>query len=280
MNGVRHVGHPVGEVEFQGFDFSGVAAAREESAPTFGDLFADVFVNSAVSRTSGSGRQGVDLHARVSVAFEEAMRGGKRELTLTRVARCDVCGGSGVCREVEVRCPECAGSGRLRWTRGHMVFSRQCAQCHGSGRRSQRPCGACRTEGVVSRTELVVVPIPAGVIDGLRFRIAGQGSAGSRGGEAGDLYVTVTVEPHPVFDRDGDDLQLVVPVAVHEASLGARVEVPAGVPRYVFHPVPSPVSDSGCGGAGRRRRSPESAATWLSVSGSYCREFWMSGRRS
>ena len=226
VNGGRHVGPPVGEVEFQGFDFSGITAARDESASTFGDLFADVFVNSAASRTSGTGGGGVDLHARVGVAFEEAMKGGERELTLTRVARCDVCGGSGVRRDVEVRCPECAGSGQLRWTRGHMVFSRQCVQCRGSGRRSQRPCGACRTEGVVSRTEVVVVPIPAGVIDGMRLRMARQGSAGSRGGEAGDLYVTVTVEPHPVFERDGDDLRLVVPIAVHEAALGARVEVP------------------------------------------------------
>ena len=107
-----------------------------------------------------------------------------------------------------------------------MVFSRPCAQCGGSGRRRHRPCGVCRAAGMVSRTEAVDVPIPPGVTDGTRLRLAGQGSTARRGGTAGDLTITVGVELHPLFRRDGDDLHLTVPVAVHEAALGIRAEVP------------------------------------------------------
>ena len=107
-----------------------------------------------------------------------------------------------------------------------MVFSRQCGQCVGTGLRRQRPCGVCRAEGIVSRTEAVAVQLPPGVADGTKVRIPGKGSAGRRGGAVGDLYVTVVVGAHPLFERDGDDLHLVVPVAVHEAALGARIDVP------------------------------------------------------
>ena len=211
-------------VEFEGFDFS--VSSPEESASTFGDLFADVFADSAGGRTQEAGTQGVDLHAAVRLDFTDAMRGGTYEVTLTRVARCDACRGSGLRRVAEIRCVSCAGTGQSRWTRGHMVFSRRCGQCGGTGRRRHRPCGVCRAEGVVSRTEKVAFRTPAGVGHDARIRVPGKGSTGGRGGTTGDLYVTVAVDPHPLFRREGDDLYLVVPVAVHEAALGARVEVP------------------------------------------------------
>ncbi len=214
----------VGEVQFQGFDFS--VSPAGESASTFGDLFADIFARSATDAGEDSPSQAVDLHANLKIDFADAMRGGRHELTLTRVTRCHACGGSGARRVAESRCPACAGSGQSRWTRGHMVFSRACAQCGGSGRRRERPCSVCRTEGLVSRTETVGIQVPAGIADGTRLRIAGQGSSGRRNAATGDLCVTVAVAPHPLFERDGDDLQLVVPVAVHEAALGARVTVP------------------------------------------------------
>ena len=211
-------------VEFEGFDFS--VSSTGESASTFGDLFADVFADSGVGRAQDTGTQGVDLHAALRLAFEDAMRGGTHEVTLTRVARCDACRGSGVRRVAESGCVTCGGTGQSRWARGHMVFSRRCGQCGGTGRRRHRPCGSCRADGVVSRSEAIALRIPAGVTDGARIRIPDKGSAGRRGGTTGDLYVTVAVDSHPLFRRDGDDLHLVVPVAVNEAALGARVEIP------------------------------------------------------
>jgi molecular chaperone DnaJ len=211
-------------VEFEGFDFS--VSSAGEAASTFGDLFADVFADSGAGRARGAPTDGVDLHTSLRLDFEAAMRGGTHEVTMMRVAGCDACRGSGLRRVAESRCVTCAGTGQSRWTRGHMVFSRRCGQCGGTGRRRHRPCGVCRAEGVVSRTEAIAIQIPAGITHGTRIRVPGKGSSGRRDGATGDLYVTVAVDSHPLFRREGDDLHLVVPVAVHEAALGARVEVP------------------------------------------------------
>ena len=209
-------------VEFEGFDFS--VSSTGESASTFGDLFADVFARSGGSTRTGA--QSVDLHVKLQLDFEQGMLGGKHEVTLTRVVRCVACRGSGTRLVAESRCVDCAGTGQSRWTRGHMVFSRRCSQCGGTGRRRHRSCDRCLAEGVVSTTEAVVVEVPAGVENGARIRVAGLGSAGDRGSRIGDLCVTITIEPHPFFRREGNDLHLVLPVAVHEAVLGTRVEVP------------------------------------------------------
>ena len=209
-------------IEFEGFDFS--VSSSGQSASTFGDLFADVFTGSP--GTTGTGGKSVDLNVTLQLEFEQAMLGGSYEVTLTRVARCATCKGSGLRLVAESLCVDCAGTGQFRWTRGHMVFSRQCDRCGGTGRRRHRPCDLCLAEGVVSTTEAVTVAVPAGVENGARIRVAGQGSAGRRGSQIGDLYVTVAIESHPFFRREGDDLYLVLPVAVHEAALGARVEVP------------------------------------------------------
>lgn len=228
-----------GGIAFEGFDFSGAPPGGAESS--FGDLFAEVIAE------SGRGRPGdapaIDLHADLRVSFEQAMRGGTREVTVTRVAACEACGGSGARRVAEGRCSSCGGAGHARWMRGHMVFSRRCAACGGTGRRTHRPCGVCRAEGVASRIEAVPVAVPAGVAGGTRLRVPGGGNTGRRGGATGDLYVTVSVDPHPLFRREGDDLHLVLPVAVHEAALGARVHVPTtGEPARIRIP---PGSQSG-----------------------------------
>ena len=213
---------PEGDIAFEGFDFSG--ASTGEAASSFGDLFAEVIAESGRRRPVDA--PAVDLHASLRITFEQAMRGGTHEVTVPRVAACGACGGAGVRRVAESRCSSCGGAGHSRWTRGHMVFSRRCAECGGTGRRRRRPCGVCGAEGVLSRIESVAVPVPAGIGSGTRLRVSGGGNAGRRGGPTGDLYVTVSVDPHPLFRREGDDLHLVLPVAVHEAALGARVDVP------------------------------------------------------
>jgi molecular chaperone DnaJ len=210
--------------EFEGFDFS---SGQGHAAPTFGDLFAEVFAQRQDSHAGDPPAAGADLHASVSITFDEAMAGTQRPLTLTRRETCFTCQGAGTLRVPEARCQRCQGSGVVRSRRGNMVFSKACESCAGSGRMAQTTCAACGGTGQQTRTETVTVRVPPGVSDGSRIRVAEKGHSGAAGARLGDLYITVHVEPHEQFHRAGDDLHVVVPVAVHEAALGARIEVPA-----------------------------------------------------
>lgn len=211
-------------LEFSGFDFS--AAAQGPQAATFSELFADAL--HPIPRVDRTGRQpGADLHAAVSIGFEEAMRGVDRQVMVIRQVACGACGGAGQVRTAEARCAHCHGGGSVRWARGHMVFTKACAACGGTGRERHQRCAICAGHGRSVRSEGILVRIPAGVTDGMRLRVADRGHAGAHGGRPGDLYVDVQVRPHPVLRREGADLHLTVPVAVHEAALGARIEVPS-----------------------------------------------------
>ncbi len=210
-------------VEFDGFDFSRTAEGTQAS--TFTELFAEVFKAPAAADASRP-EPGADLHGAVTLSFDEAIRGCERLLTVTRQAVCPQCHGAGAIRTAEGRCLQCQGVGSLRWARGHMVFSRTCTACGGTGRLQQQACSGCAGLGVTARSEAVSVRIPPGVADGARVRVVERGHAGRRGGRPGDLYITVQVAPHQLFERDGDDLRLVVPIAVHEAALGAKIDVP------------------------------------------------------
>lgn len=208
---------------FEGFDFT---VATSNAAATFGDLFADVLIDRAGERHRVEER-GADLHQEIHLSFEGAFRGGEGGLTVTRRIVCRSCVGAGVVQAPAAACAACEGSGALRSVRGHMVFSRSCGACGGSGRRRPQTCQACAGSGREVRSERVTVRVPAGVADGDRIRLAEQGDVGLRGGTSGDLYVTVHVAPHPLFRREGADIHVVVPVAIHEAALGARIDVPA-----------------------------------------------------
>lgn len=209
--------------EFAGFDFS--VAARGPQAATFTELFAEV-LHPPAAHQAGPER-GADLHAGVSLTFEEAIRGCERQVMATRQVTCPGCAGAGEIRTAEARCRHCQGAGTVRWARGHMVFAKTCAACGGEGRLRTVRCEVCAGQGRAVRTDAVGVRISPGVPDGARLRLPEHGHAGRRGGMAGDLYVDVSVRPHPVLRREGDDLHMPVPVAVHEAVLGARIEVPA-----------------------------------------------------
>jgi molecular chaperone DnaJ len=206
---------------FEGFDFS---ARTPEAAVTFGDLFADVLQERAGAR-SGPER-GADLHHEIALSFDEAFSGVSWPLTATRRESCRLCAGTGRMRSHQAPCLTCHGSGTSRSVRGHMVFARPCSTCGGSGQQRPRPCGGCAGSGQAVRTETLTVGIPPGIADGDRLRIEGKGNSGVRGGTPGDLYLSVRVLPHPVFTRQGNDLHVTVPVAVHEAALGARIDVP------------------------------------------------------
>jgi len=208
-------------VSFQGFDFS--APAEGAQAGTFSELFSDVFHDAARRATAGD--RGLEIDAELNLSFEDAIRGGLFPISVARHDRCPACAGDGRTRREPRACPHCGGQGTLRWARGHMVFSKSCERCDGSGQLTLQVCAACGGSGVAVRSEVVTVSVPPGIESGARLVVPGRGHS-VRGGATGDLYVTVDVGPHPFFQRRGRDLELRLPVAVHEAALGARVDVP------------------------------------------------------
>jgi molecular chaperone DnaJ len=208
---------------FEGFDFS-AGTVGPAGAPTFGDLFAEV-LGAHVRHGADESRRGADLHVTLSIPFEQAVRGVDGAVTVMRRQTCAGCLGAGHLPNSAERCTLCLGTGSLRSVRSHMVFSKRCGRCGGQGA-VPAACRRCDAHGVEIRSETLAVIVPPGTIDGAEVRLVGQGNAGLRGGPPGDLVVVVCVEPHPLFRREGDDLHVVVPIAVHEAALGARVEVP------------------------------------------------------
>ena len=206
---------------FEGFDFS---SRGVDHSATFGDLFAEVL--SERGTTGAAPERGADLHHDAHLTLEDAFRGAQRAFTVTRRETCRTCAGTGVTRLIAGTCHLCQGTGAVRSVRGHMVFSRSCQPCAGTGQQRPRACEPCGGTGHDTRTETVQVRIPAGVAEGDRVRVPGKGNAGVRGGQPGDLFVIVHVAPHSLYRRDGDDLHIVVPIAVHEAALGARVGIP------------------------------------------------------
>lgn len=209
-------------VGFEGFDFS--ISVSGPQAPTFGDLFSEVWTDRA-ARAHGPER-GADIHLALRIPFAVAIGGGQRLVTFTRQATCLTCGGAGVVRASWRDCQHCQGTGALRSTRGHMIFTRPCLTCRGAGRLPESWCPACGGQQREMRTETMTVQVVPGIADGSCLHIPAQGHAGRNGGEPGDLQLTIEIEPHPLFTRHGDDLHLVLPVAVHEAALGARIDVP------------------------------------------------------
>jgi molecular chaperone DnaJ len=225
-------GHGV-PFDFGGFDFSDLVDSagrgRRSGAGSGGGGFKDIF-----SGIFGGGRGGTatevgpeagsDLEYQVNVPFWTAIRGGVMRLNITRQDVCANCHGEGYI-EAPGKCPECNGTGQITQTGGRMKFNVTCPRCHGTGKNIST-CPVCHGEGTVSRTEPMEVRIKAGTRDGQRIRLAGKGNAGAHGGPAGDLYVIIRIDEHPVFRRDGDDIYLTVPVSVAEAVLGAKIEVP------------------------------------------------------
>jgi molecular chaperone DnaJ len=210
---------------FEGFDFSVRVSGADAS--TFGDLFADVLFQREARRREHTVERGTDLHQSVTISFDTAMRGVALAVTVTRHEHCRSCKGLGRLNVAETRCPQCHGSGSVKSARGHMVFSKPCTACGGSGYLRHVACPTCGGQQVEMRTEPLTLELPPGLADGARIRVPGKGHVGRNGGEAGDLYVTVHVQPHPLFRRDGDDIHVTVPIAIHEAALGAKIEVPS-----------------------------------------------------
>jgi molecular chaperone DnaJ len=218
--------------DFGGFDFSGFqgGSARtrgaEQSGGGFGSSFRDIFGSmfSGGQQKARGPRPGTDLEYQVSVDFWTAVKGGTVRLEIQRQETCPTCKGKTTTGGA-MECPECHGSGQVTQMGGRMKFNIQCPRCEGTGK-VQHECATCGGEGVVMKREPLEFRIKAGTRDGQRIRLAGRGNAGADGGAAGDLYLIIKVGSHPVFRRTGDDIQVIVPVTVSEAALGAKIEVP------------------------------------------------------
>jgi molecular chaperone DnaJ len=215
--------------DFGGFDFGGGGGAGAGGGAggnaSFRDLFSQFFRGANAAQSANEEEPGSDLEYQIDITFAEAMRGTVKKLSFTRLDVCNVCHGSGVEPGDAKVCPTCGGSGQVTQVSGKMRFQITCSRCGGSGR-LHTMCKNCGGEGRVARMDTLDVRIPPGAHTGSRVRVAGRGNAGMHGGPPGDLYIIMRVQPHPFFERRGDDLFTVVPITVTEASLGAKVEVP------------------------------------------------------
>jgi molecular chaperone DnaJ len=208
-----HAAFDSGEPGFDPTDFGAVADILEG---LLGDMFGS---------KRRRGQKGRDLTYELEVTFEEAALGTEKNIEITRPAPCEPCAGTGAAPGSKPQtCPACRGRGEVRFQRGFFAASRACQSCGGSGQQIEHPCASCSGKGVISQREKLAVRIPAGVDDGSVRTVRGVGEVGTRG--AGDLHVTVRVQSHPLFTRDGADVLCTVPVSFPQAVLGTTLEVP------------------------------------------------------
>lgn len=208
-----------------GFDFGDLFNGGGAGGGGLGDVFGGLFNRGG--RQTAQPRRGADVETEVTLNFEEAVDGATVPLRMTSQAACRACAGTGAKTGTTPRvCPTCVGAGTVSRGQGAFALSEPCRDCKGRGMIVDDPCTVCHGSGRASSARTMQVRIPAGVQDGQRIRLKGKGAQGERGGQPGDLYVTVHVDPHPVFGRKGDNLTVTVPVSFPEAALGGTIEVP------------------------------------------------------
>jgi len=221
------------QFDFSGFDFgdfAGAQGARREGGGAgggggFRDIFSQFFGRGGEREDQAHPEKGGDLEYVMSIDFWQAIKGAQARVNITRYETCGTCHGSGSTGTGEVTCPQCKGTGHVSQMAGAMRFNLSCPRCGGSGK-LRNACPTCGGDGRVTRTETVEIRIPPGARDGSRLRVPGKGNAGTQGAPPGDLYITTKVEPHAFFRRDGDNIEITVPIAIWEAALGAKIEVP------------------------------------------------------
>jgi molecular chaperone DnaJ len=211
-----------------GAGMGGGAGFGAEFASTFADIFDDLFGMGGARRSRGSGRErGADLRYNMEISLEEAFVGKTAQIRIPTSVTCEACSGMGAKAGTKPKaCATCSGHGKIRHAQGFFTLERTCPACHGRGQVIENPCPSCSGSGRVTRERTLSVNIPAGVEDGTRIRLAGEGEAGVRGGPTGDLYIFLSLASHQLFQRDGADLHCRVPISMVAAALGGDFEVP------------------------------------------------------
>ena len=204
----------------------------EDIFSSFGDIFGDLF-GFGTGRPGNEGNrygpvQGANLRYDLIISFMEAVHGTSKEIEISKKETCWTCEGSGLRPGYQPEtCPACQGRGQIMRAQGFFRLSTTCPQCHGQGQIIKDPCNDCGGTGLVSKKKKVSFKIPAGVDHGSRMRLRGEGEGGRRGGESGDLYIIIYVEPHEFFKRDGNDILYELPTSMTQAALGCKLEVPS-----------------------------------------------------
>jgi molecular chaperone DnaJ len=208
-----------GRAGFGGFDFS---------ATGFADIFDEMFGEfTGRGRSQQARGRGADLRYNMTIPLQEAFAGKQATIRVPGSAMCEACNGSGGEKGAQpISCPTCRGAGKVRASQGFFTIERTCHACGGAGRIIEKPCKNCGGNGRVRKEKNLSVNIPAGVEDGTRIRLAGEGEVGMRGAPPGDLYIFLSVSPHPLFRREGNDLFCRVPLPMVTAALGGTIEVP------------------------------------------------------
>src|SRR5712675_2679845 len=209
----------------------GMGGGPHDFPPGFGSAFADIF-EGIFGMAGGRGRgnraeRGADLRYNMEITLEEAYAGKTAQIRIPTSVTCEACSGNGAKAGSKPKtCPTCGGAGKVRHTQGFFTLERTCVGCQGRGQVIDNPCPNCSGSGRVTRERALSVNIPAGVEDGTRIRLAGEGEAGVRAGPAGDLYIFLAIATHAFFQRDGADLHCRVPISMVQAALGGEFEVP------------------------------------------------------
>ncbi len=218
----------------QGFDLNDLlrqaGAGQAAGGGGLGDLFGGLFGGGGRTQTAPRAQRGADVESELTIDFVDAVRGAEVPIRLSSPGRCERCGGTGARPGSTPRtCPTCNGAGLVSHSQGAFAFSEPCRDCRGTGRIVDDPCPECGGDGTSTRTRSITVRVPAGVADGNKVRLKGQGEPGRGGAPAGDLYVLIHVMPHRLFGRaeaDPDNLTLAVPVTFPELALGATITIP------------------------------------------------------
>lgn len=220
-----------GHAAFEG----GGGGARGFGEANFGSGFADIFEEMFGEMMGGGrrrgqrggGARGADLRYNMEISLEEAFAGKQASIRVPSSVKCDSCNGSGAEKgSSPVTCTTCGGDGRVRAQQGFFTVERTCPACQGAGQVIEKPCRDCGGGGRKQKDRQLSVNVPAGVEDGTRIRLSGEGEAGLRGAPAGDLYIFLSVKPHAFFNREGADITCTVPISMVDATLGGNIEVP------------------------------------------------------
>jgi len=201
------------------FDFNDIFS-------NFSDIFGD-FGGGRQTKKRSAAQRGSDIRYNLEISLEEAFRGVTEKISFSIPCSCEACKGTGAQNgERPTDCPTCKGSGKIRAQQGFFVVERSCTTCAGAGQIIKNPCKACQGQGRVNKDKTLAVKIPAGVEEGNRIRLTGEGEAGARGGPAGDLYVYISIRKHQFFNRKGDDVHFEIPLKFTTAALGGAIEIP------------------------------------------------------